>query len=151
MDPSYDRLVLKRVLNDETLQHFFVWTERGNAQTRTHEGTNKDQSLFLKGFLMTASPAVWKARKKEFILRQASHETSTMHARPRLKGKGKAGGPAHRAADSDPDRSDNYPTPSCRALLTLTVYPFTQSQLVRHLRVIILHIGSTKLSWALCV
>ncbi|KAH6916301.1 hypothetical protein BKA70DRAFT_483570 [Coprinopsis sp. MPI-PUGE-AT-0042] len=75
MDPSYNSLVLKRVANNQTRRSFSMWTERGNAQTNQHDGTCKNQILFLRGFLMTASPAVWKARKA-LILRQAHPETS---------------------------------------------------------------------------
>jgi hypothetical protein len=64
MNSPYDSLVLKRVLNDETLEQFFVWTERGSAQTRTQDGNRKDQTLFLRGFLMTASPTIWEARRR---------------------------------------------------------------------------------------
>ncbi|KAH6890809.1 hypothetical protein BKA70DRAFT_1408771 [Coprinopsis sp. MPI-PUGE-AT-0042] len=127
MNPSYDSLVLKRVLNEEAPQPFFVWTERGNAQTRTHNGSKKDQSLFLRGFLMAASPAVWKARKKAFLLKEASARTSFTPGAPRssVKNMGDKDVLDHQAADtnSQDERSFNSLSPSAEEMNGLSIHP----------------------------
>jgi hypothetical protein len=69
MHPSHDTIVLKREVPKGKGQNpYFVWTTiGGNAQTRTQgrqAGETKDQCLFLRGFLMTASPAIWADRSK---------------------------------------------------------------------------------------
>ncbi|KAH6912954.1 hypothetical protein BKA70DRAFT_1531665 [Coprinopsis sp. MPI-PUGE-AT-0042] len=89
MDPSHNALVLKRVAGNESQSPYFLWTCSGSAQTRTHGRqvrVTKDQCLFLKGFLLDASPSMWKARR-EAIKRQ-----TTCQGRPDLQSDGGRGG-----------------------------------------------------------
>ncbi|KAH6916293.1 hypothetical protein BKA70DRAFT_483494 [Coprinopsis sp. MPI-PUGE-AT-0042] len=89
MLPSHDTLVLKReVPIDQSQNPFFVWTRRGNAQTRTQgsrAGETKDQCLFLRGFLITASPAVWTARAETPKV-PASHQDAPDISRDHIQG-----------------------------------------------------------------
>jgi hypothetical protein len=74
MDPVFNTLTLKRFPGSEDNESSYRWTHRGNAQTRTQGsrvGRSKDQCIFLRGFMITASPAVWQARK-ELALRATS-------------------------------------------------------------------------------
>ncbi|KAH6890788.1 hypothetical protein BKA70DRAFT_867374 [Coprinopsis sp. MPI-PUGE-AT-0042] len=76
MHTSHDTLVLKRVQGNQSQTPFFMWRERGNAQTRTQgrqARQNKDQCLFLRGFLITASPAPWTPGREETNKVPTSH------------------------------------------------------------------------------
>lgn len=67
MHPTYNTLLLKRVAGTSGNQSpFYRWESKGNAQTRTQghrsQPASKDQCLFLRGFLITASSDFWKKR-----------------------------------------------------------------------------------------
>lgn len=82
MDPAHNVLALKRVSGHTDRPPYFIWTERGNAQTRTQGSRardRKDQCLFLRGFLISASPAVWNARRSASPL-QTSHREGANHS-----------------------------------------------------------------------
>ncbi|KAH6916495.1 hypothetical protein BKA70DRAFT_487888 [Coprinopsis sp. MPI-PUGE-AT-0042] len=86
MHPSHNTLVLKReVPSDQSRKPFFVWTKRGNARTQTQgsqAGEAKDQCLFLRGFLITASPAVWMARSEATKVSATHTETQDLQREP---------------------------------------------------------------------
>jgi hypothetical protein len=74
--PSYDSMVLKRVAAPNS--PYYMWTDKGNAQTRTQGRQlrdKKDQCLFLKGFLLDASPDFWKAHREKLRLENEHGET----------------------------------------------------------------------------
>jgi hypothetical protein len=77
MDHPYNSVVLKRLPANENHPPYFMWTKKGNAQTLTHRREleeTKDQCLFLRGFLLDASPEAWKAGRDSIKLREANQK-----------------------------------------------------------------------------
>ncbi|KAH6912952.1 hypothetical protein BKA70DRAFT_1397951 [Coprinopsis sp. MPI-PUGE-AT-0042] len=126
MDPSYDSLVLKRVAGHEGQSPYFVWTERGNAQTRTQGRQvreRKDQCLFLRGFLISASPAIWRTRREAVKLQSAHRE------RPKLQRNGhqvdKGSGAAQESSScTGPGSSSSLPLPAPTTGMAVDSVPY---------------------------
>lgn len=94
MDPSFDTLTLKRIPGTAEREPFYHWRHRGNAQTRTQgrrPSEKNDQCIFLKGFLVTASIAIWNTRR-ELTLKSTSNPSEGPSNQPNQDGKASSSG-----------------------------------------------------------